>query len=94
MWVETVAQLAAAVDLTEADVPAVEQMVQQIVTARDARRRIDVDGLVVLGAKDEPVPHPALAIERAAQTEIRRWHERLVTPAATMAKARKGGSLS
>jgi hypothetical protein len=43
---------------------------------RDAQSRIDREGLVVADVKGNPVPHPALAIEKAAQIEVRAWSER------------------
>lgn len=57
---------------TPATLLALEAMAVQVARARDAQARIDAEGLVVAGSKGEPVPHPALAIERAAQAEIRR----------------------
>lgn len=36
----------------------------------DARERIDRDGLIVADAKGQPVPHPALALERALQADL------------------------
>jgi hypothetical protein len=43
---------------------------------RDAQTRIDREGLVVADAKGNPIPHPALAIEKAAQVEVRAWADR------------------
>lgn len=48
----------------------------QVARMRDAQRRVDREGLVVADEKGRPVPHPALAIEKAAQVEVRAWQER------------------
>ncbi len=40
---------------------------------RDAQGRIDREGVIISDAKSNPVPHPALAVERAAAAEIRLW---------------------
>lgn len=45
----------------------------QVARMRDARKRISAEGLVVADAKGQPMPHPALEIERKAQVEIRAW---------------------
>lgn len=58
---------------TASELASLEAVCVQIARARDAQARIDAEGLVVAGAKGEPVPHPAIAIERAAQTEVHRW---------------------
>ena len=42
----------------------------------DAQRRIAVDGAVVVDAKGNAGPHPAIAIERYAGEEIRKWMAR------------------
>lgn len=39
----------------------------------NARERIDNEGLIVQDSKGNPIPHPALEIERRAQAEIRAW---------------------
>lgn len=53
--------------------PDLEAYVVQIARMRDAQARIDAEGLVVADEKGRPIPHPALAIEKAAQTEVRAW---------------------
>ena len=40
---------------------------------RDARGKIKAEGSVVADARGNPIPHPALAIEKAMQSEIRVW---------------------
>lgn len=56
--------------------PMMEAYCGQVARLRDAQRRLAADGSVVLDSKRNPVPHPALAIERAAQAEIRAWGDR------------------
>jgi P27 family predicted phage terminase small subunit len=53
--------------------PALEAYCGQVARLRDAQRRIAAEGLVVADSKGQPVAHPALAIERSAQAEIRTW---------------------
>ena len=45
----------------------------QVSRMRDAQKRIDSEGLVVADEKGRPIPHPALAIEKCAQAEVRAW---------------------
>jgi len=58
----------------------IEALAIQIQTLRAARRLIDGDGLIVTDGKSNAVAHPALAVERAATTQItdmqRRWGAR------------------
>ena len=53
--------------------PDFEAYCGQVARLRDAQGRISREGLVVADAKGQPIPHPALAIERQAQVEIRAW---------------------
>lgn len=53
--------------------PDLEAYCGQVARLRDAQRRIAAEGAVVADPKGNPVPHPALAIEKAAQAEIRTW---------------------
>lgn len=53
--------------------PGFEAYCAQVARLRDAQRRISAEGLIVADAKGNPVPHPALGIERDAQKEIRAW---------------------
>lgn len=50
-----------------------EALCAQIYRMRDAQERITKDGAIVADAKGNPVPHPALAIEKQAQAEVRAW---------------------
>lgn len=58
-----------------ADLVALEAAAVQVARMRDAQRRIDDEGLIVPDAKGEPIAHPALVVERAAQAEVRKWAE-------------------
>lgn len=53
-----------------------EALCGQVHRQREAEGRIATEGMVVQDAKGNPVPHPALAIERQAQTEIRKWMDK------------------
>jgi hypothetical protein len=53
-----------------------ESLCCQVATQREARRRIDHDGLVVSDSRGNPIAHPALAVEKSAQAEIRKWIEK------------------
>lgn len=50
-----------------------EALCGQVYRLREAEGRISEEGMVVQDAKGNPVPHPALAIEKQAQAEIRNW---------------------
>ena len=45
----------------------------QVHRMREAENRISDEGMVVQDTKGNPIPHPALAIEKQAQAEIRSW---------------------
>ena len=57
--------------------PELEAFVGQVARLREAQRRIAAEGLITADPKGYPIPHPAIAIERAAQVEIRAWDSRL-----------------
>lgn len=48
----------------------------QVATFRDARRRVQREGLIVEDERMRPIPHPAIAIEREAQRQIREWGDK------------------
>jgi P27 family predicted phage terminase small subunit len=73
-WVEVVADLGVSVDGVES--PALESYAVAIGRMRDAQHRIDTEGMIVADDKGRPSPHPALAIEKAASAEVKRWLER------------------
>lgn len=56
-----------------ADIAALEAFCALVARMRDARARVDREGLVVADAKGLPVRHPALDIELAASAECRAW---------------------
>ncbi|NMC35325.1 MAG: P27 family phage terminase small subunit [Veillonellaceae bacterium] len=53
--------------------PDLEGYCGQVARLRDAQERLARDGLIVSDPKGNPIPHPALAIEKVAQDEIRKW---------------------
>jgi len=73
VWVEVVKAYGAGAERIVG--PHLEAYCGQVARLRDAQRRIAVEGLVVADSKGQPMPHPALAIERTAQDEIRKWGE-------------------
>jgi P27 family predicted phage terminase small subunit len=50
-----------------------EALCMQVSRMRDAHRRIETEGMVVQDPKGNPAPHPALAVEKQAQGEVRQW---------------------
>ena len=62
--------------------PELEAFVGQVARLREAQRRIAAEGLITADPKGYPIPHPAIAIEKAAQAEIRAWGSKL-TPKRT-----------
>jgi phage terminase small subunit len=40
---------------------------------RDAQKRLAEEGAIVPDGKQNPMPHPALLIERQAQEQLRKW---------------------
>jgi phage terminase small subunit len=73
VWSELVAVHA---DPSRVEGPEFEAFCGQVARLRDAQGRISAEGLVVADEKGRPVPHPALAIEKQAQAEIRAWGDR------------------
>jgi P27 family predicted phage terminase small subunit len=63
--------------------PDLEAYCVQVARMRDAQARIDAEGLVVPDEKGRPVPHPAIAIEKQAQAEVRAWGGRFRPRAAS-----------
>lgn len=56
--------------------PELEAYCGQVARLRDAQKRLDAEGLITADPKGAPIPHPAIAIEKAAQDEIRKWGSR------------------
>lgn len=59
--------------------PELEAYAGQVVRLRDAQRRLAAEGEVVEDPKGFPIPHPAIAIERSAQDELRKWGDRFAS---------------
>lgn len=55
------------------DGPDLEAFCGQVARLRDAQARLATEGSIIADPKGVPIPHPAIAIERAAQDEIRKW---------------------
>lgn len=53
--------------------PSFEAYCGQVARLREAQRRVSIEGLVIADPKGNPVPHPAIQIEKQAQAEIRAW---------------------
>ena len=54
------------------DGPDLEAFCGQVARLRDAQARLAAEGSIIAVPKGVPIPHPAIAIERAAQDEIRK----------------------
>jgi phage terminase small subunit len=59
--------------LVRIGVMGMESLCLQIIRMRDAQQRIDAEGMIVADSKGSPIPHPAIAIERAAAAQVRSW---------------------
>ena len=59
--------------------PEYEAYCGQIARLRDAQRRLAAEGIVVADQKGNAIPHPAVAVEKQAQAEIRAWGTRFTT---------------
>ncbi len=59
------------------EIPGFDAYCGQVAIERDAAGRVAAEGIVVADAKGQPVPHPALEIQRKAQAEMRAWVPRL-----------------
>lgn len=58
------------------DRPALEAYCSLIWRHRQARARVEAEGLVVKDTRGRIVPHPALTVERATSEQIRAWGDR------------------
>lgn len=81
VWAEIVAtnDLAGTVDRS-----ALEAFCTLVARMREARQRVEEEGMVVTDPRGRVIPHPALEIERRASEQIRAWGDRfapLVKPA-------------
>lgn len=48
----------------------------QVALWRDLRERVAREGSIIADERGRPEPHPAIALERAAQKEIRDWGDK------------------
>ena len=72
------------------DATAVEALAVQIARMRDARSRVDDEGMIVLDSHDKPMAHPCIAIERMAAAEVRRWRSNLAESAISTVGQHRG----
>lgn len=66
------------------DRAALEAFCTLMARMREARKRVEDEGMVVKDPRGRVVPHPALAVERQAAEQVRAWGDRfapLVKPA-------------
>lgn len=56
--------------------PDLEAYCAQVALQRDLRERIAAEGTIIADERGRPEPHPAIALERAAQKEIRDWGDK------------------
>jgi P27 family predicted phage terminase small subunit len=66
------------------DRAALETFSTLVARLREARDRVEEEGMVVTDPRGRVIPHPALAVERATAEQIRAWGDRfapLVKPA-------------
>ncbi|WPM94305.1 terminase small subunit [Arthrobacter phage Marchesin] len=56
--------------------PDLEAYCSQVALQRDLRERIAAEGTIIADERGRPEPHPAIALERAAQKEIRDWGDK------------------
>lgn len=75
VWDQVIAVFGDA-DTASVEGPALQAYCGQVARLRDAQRRIAAEGLVIADPKGNPIPHPAIAIEKAAQVEIRAWGDK------------------
>lgn len=73
VWREIVASndLAGKVDRS-----ALETFATLMARLREARQRVEEEGMVVTDPRGRVIPHPALAVERATAEQIRAWGDR------------------
>lgn len=74
VWDEVIAAYGEGFEAIEG--PALEAYCGQVAILRDCQRRLATDGTVVEDPKGFPIPHPAIAMERSAQAEIRTWADK------------------
>lgn len=60
--------------------PPLEAYCGQVATMREAQQKLTDEGLIVADPKGVPMNHPAIAIARQAQDEIRKWGDAFRPP--------------
>ena len=60
-------------DVDRLDAFALDAYASQVATLRSAQARVEAEGMVIAGPKGDPIPHPCIAIAKAAQVEVRQW---------------------
>lgn len=60
-------------DAERLDDCALDAYASQVATLRTAQARVEAEGMVIAGPKGDPIPHPCIAIAKAAQAEVRAW---------------------
>lgn len=84
VWEDTAARIGSALE-SAVEYAALEAFCGQCDRLADARSRIALEGMVIEDARGNQVPHPALALERAAATQIaalaKRWRPYPTAPA-------------
>ena len=68
IWEEMADQVAVKIGIA-----GMEALCVQVYRLREAQKKITEEGMVVADPKGNPTTHPALKIEKDAQSEIRRW---------------------
>lgn len=73
VWRETIAQHHEPAKIAGPDLAA---YCGQVALWRDLRARVAREGSIIADERGRPEPHPAIALERAAQKEIRDWGDK------------------
>lgn len=73
VWAEVIAQHHEPARIVGPDL---EAYCGQVALQRDARERVAREGTIIADERGRPEPHPAIALERAAQKEIRDWGDK------------------
>lgn len=74
VWVEIVDLLGARAPLLVG--PEFEAYCACVARLRDVQQRIQAEQLIVPDSKNQPVVHPAFAIERQCMDDLRKWGDR------------------
>lgn len=60
----------------DVDGPELDAYATCVARLRDAQARIEAEQLIVPDKHDQPVVHPAFAVERQCMDELRKWGDR------------------